>query len=259
MNPNSTHKSELSQGILPVWKYRAETLSDLLIRVKSVESIATDTPVTYAGRLDPMAEGLVLLLLGETCKEKEQYTGLDKAYTFQVLLGVSTDTQDVLGKVFEVKPVPVLDRTHLETAIQEVLKQTMWTYPAFSSRTVDGVPLFIHARAGTLPQDMPQKEGRVEKLHLTNIETSTLSSLLPDIISDIKKVTGDFRQEEIINGWNEVSDVSVQILTFETVVTSGVYVRSIATLLGDKLGAPSLALSIMRTRIGEYEIIKPVF
>jgi len=59
--------------------------------------------MTYAGRLDPLAEGLLLVLTGEECKNKEKYLGLDKEYEVDVLFGFATDTYDILGKVLSAK------------------------------------------------------------------------------------------------------------------------------------------------------------
>jgi hypothetical protein len=55
--------------------------------------------LAYAGRLDPMASGKLLILIGEECKQQERYHDLDKEYTFRVLFGVSSDSGDVLGLV----------------------------------------------------------------------------------------------------------------------------------------------------------------
>ncbi len=56
-------------------------------------------PLAYAGRLDPMASGKLLVLVGEECKNQTAYHGLDKAYNFSVLFGIESDTQDVLGRL----------------------------------------------------------------------------------------------------------------------------------------------------------------
>jgi len=58
-----------------------------------------DIKMTYAGRLDPMASGVLLVLLGEETKNKEKYIALDKEYEFEVLFCVATDTYYILGKV----------------------------------------------------------------------------------------------------------------------------------------------------------------
>ena len=56
-------------------------------------------PMAYAGRLDPMASGKLLVLLGEECKNQTAYHGLDKEYEFSVLLGIGSDSHDVLGRL----------------------------------------------------------------------------------------------------------------------------------------------------------------
>ena len=56
-----------------------------------------DVLASYAGRLDPMASGKLLILLGEECKRQRAYTDLDKAYEIEVLLDVGSDTGDALG------------------------------------------------------------------------------------------------------------------------------------------------------------------
>lgn len=61
--------------------------------------IDESVPLTYAGRLDPMASGKLLVLIGEECKKKDEYLGLDKAYDFSVLFGIGSDTHDVLGRL----------------------------------------------------------------------------------------------------------------------------------------------------------------
>ena len=55
-----------------------------------------DTPLAYAGRLDPMAEGVLLVLIGEECKKQADYHNLDKEYEFEILFGVHSDSGDVL-------------------------------------------------------------------------------------------------------------------------------------------------------------------
>jgi tRNA pseudouridine55 synthase len=254
MSLNSTQKTDLSQGVLPVWKFRGETLADLLTRIQAPGAI------TYAGRLDPMADGLVLMLLGETCKEKQSYLDRDKTYTFSVLFGVSTDSYDVLGKITAHKPVGMLTVDVLEDALKQLASQTIWQYPPYSSRTINGVPLFMHAKADTLPKNLPVKEGRIKSIVVNDISVVSLASLAETIITDIGKVSGDFRQEEIVSLWKDLArnDSELCMASFTATVTSGVYVRSMAHALGLLLKLPALAYRITRTRIGEYEITKPV-
>ena len=60
--------------------------------------------VSYAGRLDPMAEGVLLLLVGDANARRREYEHLQKEYEVTVLVGVSTDTGDLMGKVTNINP-----------------------------------------------------------------------------------------------------------------------------------------------------------
>ena len=79
-------------------KQPGETPLEALARYRATRpDLVATTPMTYAGRLDPMASGTLLVLVGDECKNKDAYLGLDKEYEIEVLFGISTDTQDALG------------------------------------------------------------------------------------------------------------------------------------------------------------------
>ena len=251
-------KSFVRGQLLVVHKYRGETLAVLVARVRHEYGIAHDIAVTYAGRLDPMAEGLVLLLSGERCKEKEAYTGLDKEYEFTVLFGCATDTYDVLGIAAEAAFSPTVATEGILAAMENVAKRTSWPYPPYSSRTVNGAALFAHARAGTLPTELPVQHGSVKTVALIAVETVKAAEIIDEIRTDIQNVVGDFRQALIQETWEALqtkyANETVTLATFRATVTSGVYIRTIAHELGKELGIPALAYRIVRTRVGEYKI-----
>ncbi|MDQ3244755.1 MAG: tRNA pseudouridine(55) synthase TruB, partial [bacterium] len=80
-------------------KKEGETPLEALESFRVKAKIGKEVKMTYAGRLDPMASGLLIILAGEECKNKEKYLRLDKEYNFEVLFGFATDTYDILGKV----------------------------------------------------------------------------------------------------------------------------------------------------------------
>lgn len=265
----STHKSEQSQpgseprsrdllpgqsfsGIFPIQKYRGETLAVLLERFRHEHSLDTETKLTYAGRLDPMAEGVVLVLAGESRFEKDALLGLPKAYDVDILLGVSTDTLDPLGSIENVEPKPI-DQETIERAILEMKSITSLPYPMYSSVPVDGKPLFIHAREGTTVT-IPQKKVTIYSAELLGIEKVSLSTLATRAIEDIQKVIGDFRQDTIINDWRQLETVDTEVQLVKVCITasSGTYMRSLTAWMGERLGVPALAYRIVRTKIGEY-------
>lgn len=244
------------ENILRVWKQRGETLAALLRRVREERGIAPQEKLTYAGRLDPMAEGEVLLLTGAARFEKERYIGLSKTYRFEVLLGVSTDTYDTLGIITNTQ-IPIIKEVTQETITEEMgkLKNEKLPYPPFSSKPIDGVPLFTKAKEGTLPDNLPMQRSAADDIVFLKSREVSCGELAQTIIADIKKVEGDFRQKAIIEGWrslmNDPCATSLQLLSFETTVPSGVYIRSIAHEIGKRLGIPTLAHRIIRTKIHE--------
>ncbi len=256
LSAHNTQKHAQSQdkdGVFTIYKRSGETLAILVDRFRDEHSLGSEVPITYAGRLDPMADGLVLLLTGERCKEKDEYLGLDKTYTFEVLFGVATDTFDMLGLITKTKESFPAEE-EIKKAFSEIKKQTVFSYPPFSSKPVDGIPLFMHAKAGTLPDVFPEIKGELHSIVLQNTAIRPVKEVVESSIEVIKKVEGDFRQKEIVEGWqkflNESKDEKCLVATFETTVSSGVYIRTLAVLLGQALGAPALAYSITRTKIG---------
>ncbi len=256
MSHDSTQKNVISQGytrLLQVQKRAGETLAALLLRLRGEYGIPADVPMTYAGRLDPMAEGLMIVLVGDACHDKEMYMSRSKTYEFEVLLGVSTDTQDMLGVVTDTAFGKEVSLEQVQKAIQTLNTKTLWQYPAYSSRTVNGVPLFVSARKGSLPTELPTKEGKILSSQIREIGTVVLSDVVDQKLPIIRLVVGDFRQEEIIQSWKkmikEKGNEEVQIISCIATVTSGVYIRTIASELGKLLGIPALAYSIERTGI----------
>lgn len=237
-------------------KHPGETLSDLLKRFRKEKGFDASLPITYAGRLDPMAEGLVILLTGERCKEKDNFLVLPKTYIFQVLFGVATDSFDMLGVVTKIDFTIPTER-EVSLAIELVKNKKVFPYPPFSSKPVFGMPLFAHARKGTLPEELPVRKGGIKKLSLLSLKTFSAKELVMKSIETIQKVTGDFRQEKIISEWQDFlekeGDRKVLLATLEATVSSGVYIRSIAVALGEALGTQALAYIIDRTAIGDYK------
>ncbi len=257
MNNYSIAKRENRQrtpGMFEVGKERGETLAALVKRFRVEQKIDPTIPITYAGRLDPMAEGIVILLTGDACKEKNKYSSLSKTYEFTVLFGVSTDTYDVLGKITDVK-LPIektLREEEIKVAIQKA-SQSPLLYPPYSSKPFEGKPLFMHAREGTLPSVLPLQNSTVVSIDLVSMKEETFSHLVEGIVSDIQKVEGDFRQDEIISKWIDIGKkygaTPVTLVSIRATVASGTYIRSIAHEIGKILGIPALAYSITRTEI----------
>ena len=225
------------------------------MRFREKEAIPAQTPITYAGRLDPMAEGLVLMLTADACKEKDTYLAREKTYDFEVLIGISTDSYDVLGRITGVKAdmAGQIDEGAIAEAMRRAADKPL-PYPSYSSKPVAGKPLFVYARSGEVPPSVPLQAAVPIEIECTGIRLVQLHEITREVLLDIEKVQGDFRQKEIIDSWNSCeaahSGAALIVATFHTRVPSGVYIRSIAHALGQELAVPSLAYRIIRTRIG---------
>jgi tRNA pseudouridine55 synthase len=253
--------------VIKVYKNKGETPLDCIKNLKKY-SENTPLPMTYAGRLDPLAEGLLLILTGDECLHKDKYLKLSKEYEVDVLFGFSTDTSDIMGKLIKSDKLEykkendkhqVVLNNNFDSILKNFTGKIVQKYPAYSSRTVEGKPLFIWAREGKLESiEIPSHEVFIKDIKIINKDKITGNELLEKIKKDISLVKGDFRQEEIIDLWEQELEnkieVEYQIVRLKVFCGSGVYVRVLAKDIGEKLNIPSLALNIKRTKIGEYTV-----
>lgn len=229
-----------------------------------------DTPLAYAGRLDPMASGKLLILLGDECKVQEQYHNLDKEYEFSVLFGVGSDTGDVLGRL-QFAPVSDISESRIKQIAKSLVGHVNLPYPHFSSKTVKGKPLHVWTLEGRLNEiTIPTKESDIYKLKLTKLEKKTRAEIYTDVstkIETIKPVTdeskalgNDFRRVDVRADWLNFKNTGADtdtfyIATFSCIASSGTYMRTLAEIIGRNLGTNSLAYHIHRTVIGNYKSI----
>lgn len=225
-------------------------------------------PASYAGRLDPMASGKLLILIGEECKKQKRYTGLDKEYEVEILLDVGSDTGDALGLITY---SGITTKEPTKRNLADILKgergHYMRAYPKFSSKTVAGKPLFLHTLEGTVDAlDIPLHEERIyatKVLGTAPIETSALRHRIREYLSKVpasdepsKALGADFRIARVRHSWDEVLEKAGQrtfiILKLRVACGTGAYMRSLAGRIGEALGTQALALSIHRTKIGKW-------
>jgi tRNA pseudouridine55 synthase len=256
----------MENKVINVYKKCGETPLDCINKLKKDDSSLRFLPMTYAGRLDPLAEGVLLILVGEECHQKEKYLNLEKVYEVDVLFGFATDTYDVMGKVTEtVESIDVqrlretLDVCSIKKVLPEFIGKIKQSYPPYSSRPVKGKPLFMWAREGKLDEiEIPSHDVFVENIEIIGQSEILGKFLLEKIKEDIAKVNGDFRQEEILKIWEselkKKEEEKYFVIKLRISCGSGAYMRSIANDIGVTLGIPALALKIIRTKIGEYRI-----
>lgn len=248
---------KIIKKVLLLNKKEGQTPLECLESFRAKNKKYQNSKITYAGRLDPMARGLLFLLVDEEIKNKEKYLALEKEYEFEILFGFATDTYDILGKIVSCARQD-LTQKELQKEIKNNLKSFVGKfkqkYPIYSSKTVKGKALFTYARIDK-EVEIPERKIFIKKLKLEKITQINSKKLLANVEKRIKKVKGDFRQEDILKIWQENLSKTMReffIGKFKIKCSSGAYVRSIANNLGEKLGVPALAFSIKRTKIGKW-------
>ncbi|MDB5254401.1 MAG: tRNA pseudouridine55 synthase [Parcubacteria group bacterium] len=245
--------------ILKLYKNLGETPLECIERFRAENPVYKDMKMTYLGRLDPMAEGLLLVLAGNT-RAKDEYLSADKTYEFEVLWGFDTDTLDILGKVTAGSgQMPKKLEERMPKLLAEIRKKKVQAYPAYSSRTVEGKPLFEWAREKKIEEiDIPQKGIKIFSIEHENTRLISKNELLDEIIRRIDLVKGDFRQAETIGRWQdtlrETREKDFLISSFKASVSSGTYIRGLAHDMGEFFETGAITFWIKRTRVGGYNL-----
>ena len=212
----------------------------------------------YAGRLDPMARGVLLLLVDEACADQEKFQTCDKEYEFEALFGIASDTYDILGMPSGAAPSDMLEEKVL-ALVPHFTGEITQELPPYSSYIVEGKPLVVWAREGRLGEITLPKRA-VEIFSLEHIDTRTISSEIvrDEVIHKLATIHGDFRQELIREQWGKVlkdaQGTSFLTMKFRAHVSSGTYIRSLVHVWGQELGVGALTLDIYRTRVGDYVV-----
>ncbi len=139
----------MNKNILNLYKVAGETPLERIQRFKIENPDFEKVKLSYAGRLDPMAEGVLLVVAGEENKNKDEYLKYSKEYTFDAVFGVRTDTYDLLGKVISDKEEEYEWKEVEEKLAHYILEfkgKIQQQYPPYSSKPVAGKPLFQWAR-----------------------------------------------------------------------------------------------------------------
>jgi len=250
-------------SVLPVYKPLGLTPLQAITLLKQQFPQYQSSRIGYAGRLDPMAEGLLLLLLDDENKKHKEYEVLPKEYEFEVLFGISTDSYDLLGLITQSMNKLMTSDQRLTSNVQNLLPSFLGkqqqTYPPYSSRTVQGKPLYKWAREGKLAEiTIPERMIELYSFELLSSSLLPVKKLEQTVFERIQKVTGEFRQQEIRSSWQYFLTTTplshFPVFRFRATCSSGTYVRVIAHNFGQHLRAGALAYSIKRTVIGPYTL-----
>ncbi len=240
-------------NIIPFYKQVGETPFLAVSRFRDRHNILTIEKVAYAGRLDPLAEGVLLLIKGDDLKNFNNHLFYDKEYEATILFGFRTDTYDVMGLPTK---GTVIDIKEPSLLLRDKEGDINMPLPPFSSYRIKGKPLFWWTREGRLSEvDVPIKNYTIEKIDVVSLDLVNSDDLLSTIKDKIGGVQGDFRQKKIIEEWERVlakEKVQYTTLRINVIVSSGFYVRGFANLIGEESGAGGTLLHLKRTVVGRY-------
>ena len=257
----------MKKSVVAVWKMVGMTpLGAIDVFKKDNPSYANDK-ISYAGRLDPMAEGVLILLIGEENKKRKEYENMKKEYEAEIVFGVTTDTFDALGivekTIHSANSGQELMTHYSIQAFKDCLKKFVGrktqSYPPYSSKTVRAKPLFWWARENKLSEiKIPTRQIEIYELRVMSHELWEGSKLYKTVVERIGRVEGDFRQDKILDSWKEFYAKNKKEMYLNLKITikcsSGTYVRRFASDLGKKLNRGAFALSIKRTKVGKFTL-----
>ena len=197
-------------GILNVYKPQGITSFAVVARVKK---FCGTKRVGHAGTLDPMATGVLPLLIGKAAVMQEKLSDHDKTYIAGIRLGMSTDTGDVTGKILEESNVTVSDEVFEKTA-KSFVGKIMQVPPMYSAIQIDGKRLYDLARQGI---EVERKAREIEIYSLSVLSRQSKTDFL-----------------------------------IEVSCSKGTYIRTLCEDIGKALGVPACMYSLERTVCGSF-------
>ncbi len=200
------------EGILLVDKPRDHTSHDVVARLRGKLKMKR---IGHAGTLDPMATGLLIILVGKATSVSQYLISLDKEYEGTVELGKVTDTQDADGEMMETRPVPAFTEAQVLAAMKGFLGDQYQTPPMYSAIKIDGQPLYKAARKG----EEVEREPRFIR----------------------------------VASW-EITKFGLPQFDFRLRCTKGTYVRTLAHDLGQKLGCGAHLAALRRTATDKFNV-----
>jgi tRNA pseudouridine55 synthase len=199
-------------GVLLVDKGPAMTSHDVVAVARRTLDMKK---IGHCGTLDPMATGLLILVLGRGTKIQDLLMAEEKEYVGTIKLGENTNTQDKDGEVIESREVPELTHEQIDAVFQRYTGEFYQTPPMVSAIKQNGVPLYKLARKG---QEVPREPRQV---HVFSYEILRIE--LPEI-------------------------------EFRVRCSKGFYVRTYAHEIGNDLGCGAHLSALRRTRSGRFVV-----
>jgi tRNA pseudouridine55 synthase len=214
-SPNSS-TDETIDGVLLIDKGQDMTSHDVVAVARRTLGMKK---IGHCGTLDPMATGLLILVIGRATKIQDLLMAEDKEYVGTIALGATTNTQDAEGEILEEREVPDLSDEEITAAFDKFRGDFYQIPPMVSAIKKDGVPLYKLARQG-------------------------------------KEVV---REPRLVNVYNyRIDRIAVPDIDFTVKCSKGFYVRTYAFDIGNELGCGGHLKALRRTRSGKFDLERAV-
>ena len=198
-------------GVINIYKERGFTSHDVVAKLRG---ILKQKKIGHTGTLDPDAEGVLPVCLGKGTRLCDMLTDHSKVYEAVLLLGQSTDTQDVSGTVLQEAPVDVS-----EEEVREAIMSFVGPYdqvpPMYSALKVNGQKLCDLARAG---KEVERKARPVEIYEI------------------------------------QIEEIHLPRVRMTVSCSKGTYIRTLCHDIGEKLKCHGCMESLLRTRVGQFHL-----
>ena len=202
-------------GIIIINKTKGCTSHDIVYKIKKM----LNKKVGHTGTLDPMAEGVLPILIGKGTQLSKYLINHDKKYIVELQLGIKTDTADSEGKIIEEKTVneTKLSKENITNVLQTFIGKQEQIPPIYSAIKVNGKKLYEYARKG---QEVELKPRQIE-------------------IYDINLISYSLEDDQI---------------EFEVFCGKGTYIRSLCEDIATKFKTVGYMKELKRIQVGEFNI-----
>ncbi|MBR6034129.1 MAG: tRNA pseudouridine(55) synthase TruB [Clostridia bacterium] len=201
-------------GVIVINKPKNITSNGVVQKVRKALNIKQ---VGHCGTLDPLATGVLPILVGQGTKISKYLVEHDKTYIATIQLGVKTSTADSEGDIIENRDVPVLDEKQICNTLLKFKGESMQTPPMYSAIKKDGKKLYEYARLGQSIEIEPREI----------------------FIYEIKLLKWEKELNQIV---------------FEVTCSKGTYIRSLCEDIAQKNGTIGFMKELIRTRVDEFII-----
>ena len=222
----------IKNGILAINKESGFTSFDYIYKLKKLLNVKK---VGHTGTLDKEAKGVLVCLIDEaTSFQEELMKNGKKIYKAELVLGISTDTEDIFGNVCDtddIDKIKNIDKKEIENVIKSFIGDYNQIPPMISSKKINGKKLMHYAKK--------------------NVEVDRKPNLVS--IEDINIINEEYKNIEVkIN--EEIKKIESRVFNIEVICSKGTYIRTLCKDIGDKLNISSCMGNLCRTYTSGYDI-----